>query len=749
MPDNQLSARIGLDTTDFKTSIATLNREMRVVESGFRASAASLGDWAASTDGLEMRLKALNKEIDLQQGKVGALQGEYDRVSKEQGETSKAAQELQIRLNRETETLGKMQSELGSTQGKLDGMGKESSEAAKKVDDLDKSEKEAKKSTANLGDALKVLGNAAKVGASAVAGVAAAAAGVAAGVTKLVTKSADAAGELVDLSLKTGISVERLQELRYAGEQVGTDLDTMTSSLAKMTRSMSDVGSSKAITDAFTTLGVNARDANGELRNSETVFGELIDALGKVDNETERDALAMEIFGRSVMELNPLIKTGSDELAALSKEAHQMGAVMDEDAVMGLEGFGDQLASLKTGLQGTLGTLASAVLPAFSGLAGGAQLYLGKFAEIVQGADSDLGEMADGIGKMLGEVISKIASKGPEILQAGLGIIQGLGDSIITALPKLLPTVIKMITALVQFIGQAVPQFMNAAVKIIGMLASNILKLLPMLLEVAVQIILTLALGIAEALPGLVSAVIEIIPSVLLTLIKALPTLIPAAVGIILALIDGLVTALPELIKMAPEILVTLNMALMDALPMIGEAAVDIVLALVDGVIGALPEIGEAAIEIIVALTTGIWALMYRLLTVGYDIVTGIWEGIAEKKDWLVDQIFGFFGGVIDAIKKLLGISSPSKVFAGIGSNMALGLGSGFADQFKGVQREINRAVSGLEPSASLAVTGSYPGQGVMLPGKTVQVTVNATIANGIDMHLLARRVVEEIGRRY
>ncbi len=63
---SDLSGKIGLDTTDFKAGIATLNRDIRVVESGFRASAASLGDWSKSATGLESRIKALNAEIELQ-----------------------------------------------------------------------------------------------------------------------------------------------------------------------------------------------------------------------------------------------------------------------------------------------------------------------------------------------------------------------------------------------------------------------------------------------------------------------------------------------------------------------------------------------------------------------------------------------------------------------------------------------------------------------------------------------------------
>src|SRR3989337_1048148 len=110
MPGTQgdLSGKVGLDVTDFKAGIAELNRDIRVIESGFRATAAGMGDWSKSATGLETRIKALNSEIDVQQKKVTALQGEYQRVAAEKGENSRAAEELKIKLNKENEALGKM-----------------------------------------------------------------------------------------------------------------------------------------------------------------------------------------------------------------------------------------------------------------------------------------------------------------------------------------------------------------------------------------------------------------------------------------------------------------------------------------------------------------------------------------------------------------------------------------------------------------------------------------------------------------
>jgi phage-related protein len=80
---------------------------------------------------------------------------------------------------------------------------------------------------------------------------------------------------------------------------------------------------------------------------------------------------------------------------------------------------------------------------------------------------------------------------------------------------------------------------------------------------------------------------------------------------------------------------------------------------------------------------------------IGSNIVKGVWSGITGMSQWFSDQVGKFFGGIVDGAKKLLGIQSPSKVFAGIGENMALGLGLGFQQEFADVQRQIQQAIPG------------------------------------------------------
>ena len=101
--------------------------------------------------------------------------------------------------------------------------------------------------------------------------------------------------------------------------------------------------------EAYEKLGVQATNANGSLRDSDTVYWEIIDALGKMKNETERDAIAMQILGKSAQELNPLIEAGSARMDELGDAAKKAGYVVSEDMLAAYGALDDQLQYLEVG----------------------------------------------------------------------------------------------------------------------------------------------------------------------------------------------------------------------------------------------------------------------------------------------------------------------------------------------------------------------------------------------------------------
>jgi phage-related protein len=700
--DNNLSGKVGLDTTDFKTNVAALNRELRVVESGFRASAAALGDWANDANGLELRIKTLNSSIDIQKQKVSATRAEYERIRAEKGENSRAAQELEIKLNKETETLNKMESELGNTEEALQELREGEDEAGDAAEEAGEKAEESGSKWEALGPIFGAVGAAAAGLIAIMAAVAAAAIAAGLAIGGLVFDASAAAAELVDLSTKTGISTTQLQELDFIAGQVGTDLDTITGAQARLIRSMDtareqqekfndalaegkledEIAPVGELAAAFNTLGVRTVDAGGNLRDQQAVFNETIDALGRITNPAERDALAMQIFGKSAQELNPIIKAGSAEMARLAQEAHNVGAVMSEEDVAALEAFDDTLAALQAGLKGTLGTLAADFLPFFQQIFGenGVGKYLKEFSEIVRGANGDFGKIAEGLTGLITEIATDVAQQAPQFLKAGLSIVQSILDAIIAALPEMLTAAISIVTALIDFIAQALPQLLDAGVQILLTLITAIIENLPMLIDAALQAILTLAQGLTEALPTLIPAVVEAIITIVNTLVENLPMLIDAALQLILALVDGLILALPVLIAALPQIIDAIVNALLEAGPLIIEAGLQLIVALAAGIVSAIPMVIVAMVELIGRLKETLVEFIESAPARGEEFVQRLVDGIKSRAGALYAAVTEMIQNAIAKINELLfGLGSQSDLLPGLGTSGLQDLGRNLA----------------------------------------------------------------------
>lgn len=188
--------------------------------------------------------------------------------------------------------------------------------------------------------------------AAATKGISTAAGGALAGIAGLAIKTAEAADELVTLSKQTGISTAELQKMKYASDLVDVSVDEITGAMTKMKKNMAST--SKDTQAAFQSIGVSVTDANGQLRNTTDVFYEVLQGLSNISNETERDVVAMQLFGKSADQLAGIIDDGGAALKALGEEAEQLGIVLDEETLGSLNNVNDSIDKLKAKANGEL-----------------------------------------------------------------------------------------------------------------------------------------------------------------------------------------------------------------------------------------------------------------------------------------------------------------------------------------------------------------------------------------------------------
>lgn len=192
--------------------------------------------------------------------------------------------------------------------------------------------------------------------------------------------------------------------------------------------------------------------------------------------------------------------------------------------------------------------------------------------------------------------------------------------------------------------------------------------------------------GIGELIEGLAPVVIDALP-VLIS--NVLPSLLDTGLSLLMGIIDGITNNFDSLLETAFQVIDMLLNGIIDNLPRIIEMGVQLIGELAVGIVQAIPELVMKVPEIISAIVNGFSASFDDIVSIGENIVKGIWDGISAMASWITEKVSGFFSGIVDSAKSVLGIHSPSKVFAGIGGFMAEGIGEGWEDKYGNIKRGI------------------------------------------------------------
>lgn len=353
MPTRQVNTDFKVTGEEkLKRAIAEINNGTKVLNSEMRKLTAEYDGNNDSVEFLTQKYDILERQMLTQKDKVEALKQAVADSAEAYGEADSRTQSWIIQLNNAEAALANTYGEMGRTQTAIENMDKS-------FDEVSDSTGSAAEGVTSLGDVLdtvadklgiklpdgisKFTGGLGKIPASTAAAAAGIAAVVAAGIKlerKLmdVTKeSAAAAKELEALSLQSGVSAQDLQAFQYAEDFLDVSTDTLTDSLKDLTTKMSDAkDGNEEVIAMFDQLGVSVTDAGGNLRDSYDVFLDVIDGLGEMSNQAERDALAMGLINESAQKLNPLIEQGSGSLKKYADEAENVGYILSNDQLKAL-----------------------------------------------------------------------------------------------------------------------------------------------------------------------------------------------------------------------------------------------------------------------------------------------------------------------------------------------------------------------------------------------------------------------------
>lgn len=614
-----------------------LASEMNLVKSSFDKS-------TSAQQKNEAIGKQLSKQIETQQKYVDKLREAYEAEVAASGEQSTAALKAKDALNKAQTALNNMETE------------------NRELEEAENSETEATNKNA---EAHEKHGNVLKAAGVAIAAVAAAVAATAKALWDATTAAGAWADNLITLSAQTDISTDTLQKWDYAARFIDVDTNTMAKGLQKIQSEQTKaIGSKKKYIQILGGEKIALKDANGEMKTTEQVFFEAIDAIGAIKDETKRNAAAQDLFGKSYAELKPLIDGGSEALRAYCQEAEDLGIVLSDDDVSALGEFDDEMNRFQANMEAAGKKLAVAFLPVTKDVAE----TLTELAQTISTAlsdgfdDSDVDTILDAIFGKLSDGFEKVDKILPAISKFVSGIIKKILEFAIKNLPTLAKTAVEIIVGL--------------ANELVNVVAQNF----PMLVQAALDIITSIATGLTENLPTLIPAIVGCILLIIETLTNPdnVMMLMDAAVALILGLTDGLIAAIPLLIEQLPQIVVNIVNSLVQEWVRLGTAGkefVDQLKTSIDTHLGSM--ISQVKTWVQEKIIQPVKDKVESIKAAGKNLVEGLWNGINDKFEWIKNKIKTWVGNVLNFFKNLLGIHSPSTVFYGYGENMAKGLANG------------------------------------------------------------------------
>lgn len=395
------------------------------------------------------------------------------------------------------------------------------------------------------------------------------------------------------------------------------------------------------------------------------------------------------------------VKEANGEMANLSIDsfADVTEAIHIIQTEMGITGTTSKEASVT--IEGSVNSMKSAYKNLLTGLANG---------------NADMGKLVQNLVDSVITAGQNILPAVDKIAQSIIDVLPKILDSIITALPSFLEAGQNILNTLITGIQANMPAIMQAVMTIVSTILTTLISNLPTILKMGIEIIVSLIQGISTQLPTLIPLMIQAVIDMAMALLDNIDLLVDAGISLIEGLSEGLLNALPILIDKVPILIDKLITALVNNAPKLLEMGITLTIKLAEGLIKAIPQLVSKIPQIISSLVNGIASYYSKifsiggkllgkvkegivsgigsLLDVGKNIVQGLWNGINNAKDWILGKIKGFGKSILNGIKSVFGIHSPSTVFRDqVGKNLALGIGEGFSDEMANVTSEMQNAI--------------------------------------------------------
>lgn len=433
--------------------------------------------------------------------------------------------------------------------------------------------------------------------------------------------AANLKGGTTELTTALGL----LANVGIKGAEGGTHLRNIILSLQSPTKDAREV---------MEQLGLEVYDAQGNMRQLDDILTDLNTVMDGM-TQGDKDSIINALFNKTdLAAVNGLLAAQGEQWETLATQIDNAAGAM-----------GQMAETQQDNLQGVMTSMGSA----FEGL------RLAVFERL----EPTLTELGNYGIQCIRTLSSALSEGGPEaMLQAAGDILAELAAGIAEQLPGLMSTGVEIITQLTQSLTDAMPAILDTGAQVLGALVQGLIGSLPQLLSCAAEILCEFVNYLGQHADEILDAGISLCES----------------------LIIGITDNLPQLITSAAMLIANLTAALISHVPDILQCGAALLTALVDGIVRSIENLAEAALACVAKLL-GVWdGSMNEWGNIGVNIVSGLWNGIKSGWAALINKVKGLVDLLPKAVKTILGIHSPSKVFAEIGLNVCQGLANGITE---------------------------------------------------------------------
>ena len=465
-------------------------------------------------------------------------------------------------------------------------------------------------------------------------------------------------------------------------------------------------------------------DTEAAAQKADQAITDMADNANKMGTSMEMIQNAYQGFAKQNYTMLDNLKLGyggtKEEMQRLLKDAEKLSGVKYD-----LSSYADIVDAIHV-VQTEMGITGTTAREASTTIQGSVASMKGAWQNLVTAIAADGWD----IGVYVDNFVSSVKVVGQNVIPRVQQILSGIGELVTAIAPMIaqeLPALISTVLPAMVSAGAQLPAVIDG---FLGFITEQ----LPAVLDKGVEILTELANGIISGIPQLAERLPLIIESFVTFIADNLPVILDAGVKLLFNLANGIIAGIPDMVSQLPKVIKSITTTLSDNFPKIIRAGFDLLVKLADGILSAIPDLASVLLQVVAAILSGFSSAVSGVFEIGKNIVMGLWDGIKSMGSWIAEKIGDFFGGIVDGAKDLLGIHSPSRVFADIGKNMALGLGDGWEDSFGRVRDGITR---GLDFGAA-SVDFASSGLGVSSAGiiNSMAAGADAGLSDGLTVNL-------------